>query len=244
MADKKKEEQDLQDVFDDKRFFIHDGEKYFIDNADIDSVRKADWQYSKTYNEALLAGVTTVSQMQDILEQREIIGDEYEKTREKLILDLDTKSVQLEAMDPKQDVEAYTALTEEVEGLRNQLFRHNQRASSPMSNTCEQLAEDTRIEFLTSAMVKDSDGNRVWESYEDYKLAPDAALAMRARYECMLALQGLDSDFLEKTPEAVARKALESLGSGESEPEEAPSEEEKPKKESKTTKPTKTQKKK
>jgi hypothetical protein len=215
MADKNKDDQELQEVFD-QRVFIHDGKKYFIDDPDIESVRKADWQYSKTYNEALLAGVTTAAQMQDILEERQIIGKVYEAEREKLILDLETKSAQLEAMDPKQDVEAYRNIMEEVEDLRNKLFRINQKASSPMSNTCEQIAEDTRMEFMTSSMVKDEDGNRVWESYEDYKLFPDAALAMRARYECMLALQGLDSDFLEKTPEAVARKALEALESGDS----------------------------
>jgi len=208
MADKKKEEKALEDIFEDKRTFIHDGEKYYIDNADIDSVRQADWHYSKTFNEALLAGVTTMAQMQDILEEREIIGKSYEDTREALIASLDEKVAELEKEDDK---DKKLILADQVEELRNKLFRHNQRASSPMSNTCEQLAEDARIEYLTSAMIKDSDGNLVWESYEDYKTTTNPALAMRARYETMLALQGLDTDFLEKTPEALARKEVEQI---------------------------------
>jgi hypothetical protein len=206
MADKKKEDQELQNIFEDKRFFIMDGEKYYIDNADIDSVRQADWHYSKTYNEALLAGVTTMAQMNDILEEREITGKKYEERRRELISQLDAKIAELNAA---KDIEEKKKLADEVETLRNQLFRHNQRSSSPMSNTCEQLAEDARVEYLTSAMVKDGSGNKVWNSYADYKTTMKPGLAMRARYEVMLALQGLDSNFLEKTPEAMARKEVE-----------------------------------
>ncbi|MFH0897794.1 MAG: hypothetical protein V1850_07110, partial [Candidatus Bathyarchaeota archaeon] len=167
MADKtKKDEQALQDIFEDKRTFIHDGEKYFIDNADIDSVRQADWHYSKTYNEALLAGVTTMAQMQDILEERDIVGKKYEEKRQGLIKELDEK---IALLNSAKTIEEKRELAEQVEDVRNRLFRHNQRASSPMSNTCEQLAEDARIEYLTSAMVKDDTGANVWDSYEAYK---------------------------------------------------------------------------
>ena len=207
MVDKeKKADQEVQDIFDDKRTFIHDGVKYYIDNADIDSVRQADWHYSKTYNEALLAGVTTMAQMQDILEERDIVGKAYEEKRLALIKALDEKIAELNAVKTLEDKKE---LAGEVEDIRNQLFRHNQRASSPMSNTCEQLAEDARIEYLTSAMVKDEDGNVVWESYEDYKTTTNPTLAMGARYEVMLSLRGLDSNFLEQTPEAIARKEIE-----------------------------------
>lgn len=219
MADKTKtEEQELQEIFDDKRTFINDGpggdgKKYYIDNADVDEVRKADWHYSKTYNEALLVGVTTAAQMADILEQREITGKPYEQKRQELIEALD-KAV--EKLGTAASVDEKRALADEVEDLRNQLFRHNQRASSPMSNTCEQLAEDARVEYLTSAMVKDEAGNRVWDSYEAYKTTNKPQLAMRARYEVMLALQGLSSDFLSQTPEALARQEIKELEEGES----------------------------
>lgn len=203
MADKDK--QTIEEIFEDKRTFIHDGEKYFIDNADIDSVRQADWHYSKTYNEALLAGVTTMAQMQDILEERDIIGKRYEEKRQALIKELDEKIAELssaKSMDEKR------RLAEQVEDVRNRLFRHHQRLSSPLSNTCEQLAEDARIEYLTSAMVKDGAGANVWDSYEAYKTTTNPTLAMRARYEVMLALQGLSSSFLDETPEALARKEI------------------------------------
>jgi len=215
MADKKTEEQELKDIFEDKRSFINDGpggddQKYYIDTADVDEVRAADWHYSKTYNEALLAGVTTAAQMADILEERSITGKAYEEKRLKLIADLDSAIDELaEAKDREEKKER----SDLVADIRNKLFRHNQRASSPMSNTCEQLAEDARVEYLTSAMVKDAGGKRVWKSYDEYKTSSKPQLAMRARYEVMLANAGLSSSFLDETPEAVARKELAALDS-------------------------------
>lgn len=206
----KNEEQELKDIFEDKRTFINDGpggdnQKYYIDTADVDEVRAADWHYSKTYNEALLAGVTTAAQMADILDERKITGKAYEEKRLKLIADLDAAVDELgEAKDRDEKKER----ADKVADLRNQLFRHNQRASSPMSNTCEQLAEDARVEYLTSAMVKDDTGKRVWDSYDEYKTSNKPQLALRSRYEVMLFLSGLSSSFLEETPEAIARKEL------------------------------------
>ena len=107
MADKEKtENKDLQDIFEDRRYFINDGpngdgKKYYIDPADIDSVRQADWHYAKTYNEALLAGVATQAQMEDILRDRGIVGKEYDKAREVLITDLDAKVIELETIEDK-----------------------------------------------------------------------------------------------------------------------------------------------
>jgi hypothetical protein len=201
-----KDKQTIEEIFDDKRSFTHDGEKYFIDNAGIDEVRQADWFYSKTYNEALLAGVTTMAQMQDILEERDIIGKKYEEKRLALIEELNEKIAELNSV---KTIDEKKEMAEKVEDVRNRLFRWNQRASSPMSNSVEQLAEDARIEYLTSAMVKDSNGNKVWGSYDEYKTTSNPTLAMRSRYSVMLALQGLDEDFLEKTPEAIAKKEVE-----------------------------------
>jgi len=50
---------------------------------------------------------------------------------------------------------------------------------------------------------------KVWDSYEDYLREKNQALALKARFEIMLYLQGLESDFLEKTPEAQAMKEVE-----------------------------------
>ena len=106
-------------------------------------------------------------------------------------------------IDDKQDAALKVATA------REDLFNWNQRLNGPMSNTCEQIADDARLEYLTSRMIQDEDGKRIWDDYSDFLTEKNQALAMRARFEVMLYLQGLDSDFLEKTPEAQAIREIE-----------------------------------
>jgi hypothetical protein len=89
------------------------------------------------------------------------------------------------------------------------LFAWNQRLNGPMSNTCEQMADEARLEYLTSCMIQTKDGKRVWEDYSDYLKEKNQAFAVKSRFEVMLYLQGLPTDFLDKTPEAQAIKEVE-----------------------------------
>ena len=58
-------------------------------------------------------------------------------------------------------------------------------------------------------MVQLENGDKVWEEYSDFLKEKNQAFSMRARFEVMLYLQGLDSDFFEKTPEATAIREIE-----------------------------------
>jgi len=97
----------------------------------------------------------------------------------------------------------------EVAKAREELFRWNQRLNGPMSNTCEQIADDARLEYLSSRMVENEDGSKIWETFEDYLAEPDQPLALTARFQVMLYLQGMEADFLDNTPEAVAMREVE-----------------------------------
>jgi hypothetical protein len=106
-------------------------------------------------------------------------------------------------------MEAKRDLAVEVAEARDELFQWNQRLNGPMANTCEQLADDARLEYLTSSMVVNDKDERVWEDFDSYLKEKNQALALKSRFEIMLYLQGLESDFLEKTPEAQAMKEVE-----------------------------------
>ena len=49
----------------------------------------------------------------------------------------------------------------------------------------------------------------VWPKFEDYGSDDDIALKFKSRYEVMLFLQGLPSDFLDNVPEQVALREVE-----------------------------------
>ena len=144
--------------------------------------------------------------MMDILRRRGIIGPEFEQRAAELTTQLNEKII---ALDSIEDMDDKRILAVEVAEARDELFQWNQRLNGPLANTCEQLADDARLEFLTSCMVVTGKDERVWENHDDYLKEKNQALALKARFEVMLYLQGLEPDFLEKTPEAQAMKEVE-----------------------------------
>ena len=198
-----------EDKVDERRSFLGpDGfTSYYIASPTADDIRGADWQYSKMYTKCLIEGITTAAEMMDILRRRGIIGPEFEQRAAELSEDLTNKTLALES---SEDMAEKRDLAIEVAAAREELFQWNQRQAGPMNNTCEQISDDVRLEYLTSCMIQTKDGERVWEAYDEYLKDQSQALAIRARFEVMLFLQGLDSDFLEQTPEAQAMREIES----------------------------------
>lgn len=193
---------------DERRSFLGPDEltNFYVAAPTAEYIRGADWTYSKTYTKCLVEGITTSAEMMDILMRRGIIGPEFEQRGEELTINLSEKIIELEAAG---DMDEKRTSAIGVANSREELFQWNQRLNGPMSNTCEQIADDARLEFLTANMIENEDGSKVWDSYDAYLKEKSQALALRARFEVMLYLQGLDSNFLEGTPEAVAMKEIE-----------------------------------
>lgn len=180
--------------------------EYFINTPSAEDIRGADWQYSKTYTRCLNEGITTSAEMTDILKRRGIIGDDYNLRVRELTNEL---SRRIAALSECVIMEEKAELAIKVAESREELFQWNQRLSGPMSNTCEQIADDARLEFLTAAIIENESGERVWGTYDAFLTMKDQSLSMKSRYEVMLFLQGYDSDFLDQTPEARAMKEIE-----------------------------------
>lgn len=207
---------DVKDVLDTRREFTFEtpeGEvqSYFIAQPGAADIRKADWQYSKVYNQAIVDGFLTQSQMINLLKEKDILTEEYTEAIEQVRINLAAELFKLENMTDDtsdEDDEKREAIAMEVARLRDELFRLNQQVNGPMGNTCENLAEDARTEFLTSRVVQNKDGSRLWEDFEDYQNEENSALAVKARFEVMLWMQGLESNFMENTPEQEALRTL------------------------------------
>jgi hypothetical protein len=183
---------------------------YYIVSPTAEDIRGADWEYSKSYTKSLVAGITTTAEMTDILMRRGIIGPEFEQRSNELSSELGAK---VSALSEAKNSEEKAELAVQVAVAREELFQWNQRLNAPLGNTCEQMADDARLEFLTSRLVVDEFGKNIWPDYNTYLTEKVQSLAQQARFEIMLYLQGLDSDFLDNTPEAKAMKELEAEAS-------------------------------
>ncbi len=192
----------------DRRSFLGPDEKtkYYIAAPTAEDIRGADWTYSRMFTKSLMEGITTSHEMQDILMRRGVIGPEFEQRSAELAENLNNKIFMLEM---STDMESKRKLAIEVAQARDELYQWNQRLNGPMSNTCEQIADDARLEFLTACIIQDEDGNKVWDSYDTFLKEKSQSLALQARFQVMLYVQGMDEDIFDKTPEALAMKEVE-----------------------------------
>lgn len=189
-----------------RSFSLDDGKVYFIATPTAENIRNADWQYSKVFTKSLSEGINTSAEMMDILKQRGVIGPEFEQRGQELTDMLNERIQKLEAC---IDIDEKQSLAMEVANMREDVFRWNQRLQVPLSHSCESLADDARLEFLTYSMMEKDDGEKIWDSYNNFLIEKNQGLILRARFEVMLYLRGLDQDFLDRTPEAVAIQEVE-----------------------------------
>lgn len=202
MAKDKSKKLDIEATEEDVRrkfeFTIEDElTNFYLEMPTSEQIRQAEWHYSKVYNKALVEGVTTTPEMMDILTTRGLYGPHYEKKLQELQVNI---AIKIAEMHTAED-EVQEKLALEVQSLRDELYRWNQRLTGPLSNTCEQMADDAKTEYLTSAVVHDEEGNPLWSSYDSFISEDNQSLALKSRFEVLLWLQGLESDFLDKTPE-------------------------------------------
>lgn len=202
-SDVKKTEEDTVDASDGRREFtieISEGntKKYYIGIPTAENIRAADWHHAKVYNRGLREGIFTAAEMMEILKERNIIGEQYEATAEELRIKLSQKLIDMET---ETDRDRRAALAMEAANLREQVFQWNQRLSSPLSSTCESIANDARTEYLTFCLIEEEDGTKLWESFDEYKAEKNVRVQTQARFEVMLWLEGVESDFLSNVPE-------------------------------------------
>lgn len=206
---------DVKDILDNRREFLvenPDGDShnvYYIANPTGEDIRKSDWQYAKIYNQAIVDEFLTQAQMLEVLKKKGILDDDYTEELGSIKTKLAAELYKLEVLDnDAPDIEK-EALATEVAVLREELFRLNQKVNGPLGNTCENLAEDARVEFLTSRLIQKKDGNKLWEDFSNFRAEENTSLAIKSRFEVMLWMQGLDSDFMEQAPEQKALREVQ-----------------------------------
>lgn len=171
-----------------------------------EEVKKAQWEYTKAYNKAMVEEVLTEGEMMDLLQRRGIVGDDFQRRLDELQKQVENKYIELELSEGKEEKRLIAI---EISELREKIFSLNQRVSGPMSNTCESLAKDARNEYLTMTCTRTVDDKSIWNNLEEYIKEKDRNLAIKAKYEVMLWMEGIDTDFLENMPENVIIREME-----------------------------------
>lgn len=203
----------VADKNDGRRFFEApiDGvvKRFYIAPPTADQLRKADWHYSKVYNRAMVEGIATTAEMMGILTKRGLYGDDYKERLMQLQVAVTTNIL---AAQSETDIDKKREFAQRASAAREELYGWNQRISGPLNNCCEQMADDAKMEYLTSAMVRDENDKPYWATYDEFLAEKNSNLALLARYEVLLTFQGLDKDFLDNMPENKILAEIEAMG--------------------------------
>jgi len=213
MAEGKTEEAKAEkDKAFDRSFQMEDSEDvYYIKPPTGEDVRQADWHYAKMFNQALKDGFLTSSEILNQLKERKVVGDDYEQDLSDLQGKITEKLIYLEGL-PEDQFDERRELALEISKLRGELYEMNHRVNGPLSNSCENLAEDARLSYLTSKVVVKEDESLIWESFDEFQQDRRSTLVAKSKFEVMLWLQGLPSDFISSLPEnKVIEEAREQL---------------------------------
>ena len=182
------------------RTFIVDDITYNLIQPTGEDIRQADWHYAKMFSRALGDGYLTSGEILGQLKTRGVIGVNYE-TEMAAAQDEITKTLVDLQLTPAEDLSKRQQLAVYASKIRSQLYELNHRVNGPLSNSCENLAEDARLTYLTSKIIVGEDGNVVWKTMDLFLNDTRTGLLSKAKYEVMLWMQGLTADFISELPE-------------------------------------------
>jgi hypothetical protein len=162
-------------------------------------VQDSDFEYSKTFNKAIMNGILPQSRLMASFVENGVWGDEKEKsiedTRQKVnVLEKEL----LAAPEAEKNMIAKTLKLE-----RDKLFVARQERTDLVAHSAEARADEAQRNYIVSRVTElaSSSGTRVWPTHRDFIDEKDGGLVFRAVYEYLTYANGLDSDFVSKLPE-------------------------------------------
>jgi len=181
---------------------------YLLKQPPSKAVRDSKWRYSVVYNQALKEGLLTERQMTELLKSSEDSDILEEGVSSLTSLYLEAGILQ-QQLSEEEDFGTKRKLAEKLSDLRQEIFEEEASLRAPYNNTAEQRAEESRLEFLLFHMVYDTDGNKAWETEEDFEQEVDVVLIETAKTYLIYWMNDLPEDWQENLPETkVIREGL------------------------------------
>lgn len=129
-------------------------------------MREAKFLYSKSFTNSLKDGLFTKRKLESILKTGEVdVIEEYNLRRNELLrLYNETKEVADKNTNPDQ-LESLISL---LSIYKDRLVQEDLSMNTLFSNTADQIAEEDRTNYLTSQLICDENGTKIWESLEAF----------------------------------------------------------------------------
>lgn len=168
---------------------------------------EANWAYSRAFNKALKEGLPTQNEMLEILRERGLWNSEKEKELDDARKEIQKLESLLAKKDLKDTSKSTRKLVSKLLAKRAYVFALNAEYQEYMNQTVEAKADEARIAVLVSYCTETKDGERVWESVDDYLADRNGELVGAATYQFLTMVSGIAANYLENLTEVKFLRA-------------------------------------
>lgn len=146
--------------------FKHEEQHFKLLKPSSAVIREAKFIHSKTFTQSIKDGLFTRRKMESVLKTGDInVVDEYNARRNELLrLYTETRDIAEQNNNPDELI----SLVGLMAIYRDRLIQEDLSMNSILGNTADQVAEDDRINYLTSQLIVDAEGKKVWNTLDDF----------------------------------------------------------------------------
>ena len=165
-------------------------------------ISAADKHKAKVWNQCLADCILTKMELGKTIRDRGIWDDEKDKRQVEIIESISKIEKVLYIDDgKKKTLSTGQDMAVEIRRLRNELRDLMSEKISFEENTAESIADNAKFDYIVSECTKYENGERVYESLDDYNSKSADEIAIAAANKLAQMLYSLDSNFENNLPE-------------------------------------------
>lgn len=174
-----------------KKTFKFDDQDYFVQVPNNKIRRESDSIYAKSYRQAVQDGFFLEAEVEDLLKSRNLDEESIKPQKNMLRKQLEKLEVKLSGCSKEDGV----VIVDKMKDTRKEMDKLDAAKNELSAQSASSIAENKRFSFYAYACVTDSDGDRLWESFEDF-LEDESDLAYQAATEIISLLYDANKVFI------------------------------------------------
>ena len=185
---------------------LEDGKKVTIvvKNPTTGITSRANRIHAKTWTECIQDGIMTKKGLAKFMKENGIWDDEKEKEQlaiSQKLVDLERKLFVKKGRSSKVKASEGKKIAVEMRQLRAKLRLLLAERIAMENHTAESIADNAKFDFLVSACTYYENGQKVYNTLEDYINSADSEIAFAAASALASMMYSLDQDFESRLPE-------------------------------------------
>ena len=126
-------------------------------------------EYAKQYRAAMKMGVSTRPSMLELMRKEKIWTSEQEEELTELTIHAALLEAALVEQTEEHNIERQKELVMELTRIRAKVYELVSIKTLPLEHTCEQLAEDSQLDYYVASCTVDENGAKYFRNVDDFR---------------------------------------------------------------------------